>query len=382
VAFSPDGQVLATTSVDQTVRLWSLSNPTAEPHVLRGHEDEVLGVAFSPDGQVLATASKDQTVRLWSLSNPTAEPRVLRGHENWVTGVAFSPDGQVLATASVDQTVRLWSMVIDDLVRIACQLTSGNFRHEEWQRYLGDEPYRKTCQNRPLHPGFLEIIRGQVKNGDVEGAVAKLHIALQADGSSDVVLQKEARRLAAPGLIDKGQELARGGDTDGAVVAFQQALELDPNLTLDPQKEARRLATLGLVDKGLALAKQGAVREAIAAFAAVQVTDPNLEIAASSWNTLCWRGSLGGFATDVMAACERAVALEPDHGSIRDSRGVARALTGDYPGAINDFQQYLEWGPKNGASEEHIRQRQDWLRMLQANQNPFNKELLKLLRDQ
>jgi tetratricopeptide (TPR) repeat protein len=215
-------------------------------------------------------------------------------------------------------------------------LTSGNFSYQNWQEYLGDEPYRKTCQNRPLHPSFLEIIRGQVKNGDVEGAVAKLHIALRADGSSDVVLQKEARRLAAPGLVDKGRELA----------------------------------------------KQGAIKEAMAAFEAAQASDSNLEIAGDAWNSLCWFGSLGGFATDVMAACERAVALQPDHGGIRDCRGVARALTGDYPGAINDFQQYIEWGPKNGQSEEQIRQRQDWIRKLQADQNPFNEELLKLLRDQ
>jgi hypothetical protein len=60
---------------------------------------------------------------------------------------------------------------------------------------------------------------------------------------------------------------------------------------------------------------------------------------------------------------------------------VARALTDDHPGAVNDFQQYLAWGPKNGQSEEHIRQRQDRIRMLQANQNPFNKELSELLRD-
>jgi tetratricopeptide (TPR) repeat protein len=128
--------------------------------------------------------------------------------------------------------------------------------------------------------------------------------------------------------------------------------------------------------------RQGAIREAMAAFAAAQASDPNLEIAAASWNALCWDGSLGGFATDVMVACDRAVALEPDHGQIRDSRGVARVLIGDYPGAINDFQQFLEWGPKNGIPEEQIRQRQDWIRMLQANQNPFNEELLKLLWDQ
>src|SRR5437870_71223 len=93
--------------------------------------------------------------------------------------------------------------------------------------------------------------------------------------------------------------------------------------------------------------RQGAIREALAAFAAAQTSDPNLEIAAAAWHSLCWFGSLGGFATDVMVACERAVALEPDHGGIRDSRGVARALTEDFPGAINDFQRFLEWGPKN-----------------------------------
>ena len=92
---------------DKTVRLWSLSNPTAKPRVLRGHEKEVCGVAFSPDGQVLATASGDQTVRLWSLSNPTAEPRVLRGHEAGL-GCRLQSDGRA-GDSKWDQAVRLRS---------------------------------------------------------------------------------------------------------------------------------------------------------------------------------------------------------------------------------------------------------------------------------
>jgi tetratricopeptide (TPR) repeat protein len=281
--------------------------------------------------------SEDWTVRLWSLSNPTAELRVvLRGHEGPVYGVAYGPGGQVLATASRDQTVRLWSLETADLIRIACRLTGGNFSYQDWQKYHGDKSYIKTCPLRPLHPSFLEEIRKQVKKGDVKGGIAKLYRSLQVDGDADLFLDKEARRLAAPGLVDKGRELAR----------------------------------------------QGAIREAIAAFAAAQASDPNLEIPADAWNSLCWQGSLADFATDVMVACERAVALKPEDGGIRESHGVARALTGDYSGAIEDFQQYLEWAPKHGRPGEEILRRQDWIRMLSANQNPFNKELLQRLRNQ
>jgi WD40 repeat protein len=106
VAFSPDGQLVASASSDRTVRLWDAKTGAAR-RTLEGHSDSVKAVAFSPDGQLVASASYDRTVRLWD-AKTGAVRRTLEGHSNWVNAVVFSPDGQLVASASRDRTVRLW----------------------------------------------------------------------------------------------------------------------------------------------------------------------------------------------------------------------------------------------------------------------------------
>ncbi len=116
ISFHPDGQHLASSGSDGMIRIWNVLDGTCL-RVLEAHEDLILDIVWSPDGQLLASGGIDAAIKLWEIQQGT-HLHTLRGHTSAVNKLGFTPDGRVLASASIDQTVKLW-----DVETATCRVT-------------------------------------------------------------------------------------------------------------------------------------------------------------------------------------------------------------------------------------------------------------------
>ena len=370
-SFSPDGKTVASTSTDKTLKLWTLDGK--ELKTFRGHTSGVGNVSFSPDGKLIASGGSDNVVKLWNLEGK--ELATLKGHSASIKSINFSPDGKTLATSSDDGTAMLWSLDFDTLVVHTCHWLSD---------YLKTNP-TVSDRDRQLCNGVERdwIAEGGelARAGDIDGATDRFQEALKRKPALKFDPKLKAQQLAAVLPLDQGEELAINGDLDGATAKFGIALKRYPGLGFDPQIKARQSAAIALIDRGEILADKNDIEQAFLLYAKAQQLDPAVEISTEAWNNLCWFGALKGYAAKVLDACDKAVAPDPADGQIRDSRGVARAVTGNFQGAIDDFQFYVKWLDGNGSKLSEIQQqkadRQRWIKELRAGRNPFTPEELR-----
>jgi WD40 repeat protein len=331
VAFSPDGQTALSGSDDRSLILWNIETGEEIFRVF-GHTDGVTSVAFSPDGHTALSGSADHTLTLWNIETGEQTRRFF-GHTDGVTSVAFSPDGRLALSGSKDKTLILWDV------------DSG----EEIRRLIahGDQVLRVA-----FSPDGRTALSSSA-DGDV------ILWEMEVQDADQLVAWTQANRYVREPTCAEREYYRVEPFCDDAVTVPDSALDW--------------------VGRGEVYAKQGRIAEAFAAYQEAQELDPTLEISAGSWNDLCWFGTLAGHAPEVMDACERAIELALDNGRFYDTRGLARALTGDQVGAIGDFKVYVEWLEGDESREQFRQQREAWIAELEAGRDPFDAETLEAL---
>ncbi|XP_014672367.1 PREDICTED: transducin beta-like protein 3 [Priapulus caudatus] len=108
--------ILVSVSDDQTFKIWTLPSDLSavvrKLHVQcteKAHDKEINAVSVSPNDRLLATGSHDKTAKIWSTDDGKLLG-VCRGHKRGIWCVQFSPVDQVIATGSGDGTVKIWAL--------------------------------------------------------------------------------------------------------------------------------------------------------------------------------------------------------------------------------------------------------------------------------
>jgi WD40 repeat protein len=113
-ALSNDSQRLAAGSADGSLRIWLLPKPGDSPLRLRGHTEQVSGVAFSPDGRMLATTSLDNSVIFWRVSDGEMIETLRTGAEVQ-QAPAFGRDNRRLYTGDNQGNLYVWQVAPGDV---------------------------------------------------------------------------------------------------------------------------------------------------------------------------------------------------------------------------------------------------------------------------
>ncbi len=231
VVYSSDRQLLASAGQDHTVKLWNTSTHQ-QLNNLQGHTSIVTSVGFSPDNKTLVSSSMDKTIKLWDVKTNKCKLTLI-GHEASVWSAVISPDGQTIASTAEDRTIKLW----DIHTGICLQTLTG---HTEWVKSVSFSPdgeaiatssFDRTVKLWHVSTGkCLKTLQGHsdavvsvcfspdgqtIATGSYDRTVKLWHVST---GKCLKTLQAHTSRVWSVTFSPNGSQLASGGDDRTAII--------------------------------------------------------------------------------------------------------------------------------------------------------------------
>ncbi|MFY9610837.1 MAG: AAA family ATPase [Blastocatellia bacterium] len=424
ITLTLDRNHLVTIGADNSVTLWDVSNRHALKTLVQPSKDEIRSAALNVDNQTLAIGVADQ-IRLLSLSDETLKWTLPSSGNGKVGPLAFSPNGKLLASAQDEYGITIWDLAKGKAAIVLPDVVAIDLNHKNVRSLVFSKNGEILISGGKESVGFWDSRSGQPLGrrlahhpGVVESVAVSADGKLLASGGSDntvllwdldtrqplsqpirahrtsvvsVDFSPDGRWLASASSEEHGSIVRWEVDTDTWL--SRACKVVGRNFTEDEWKQffgdqkfritcpgVRATEADARALKGDRAGAQQFFREALDA---AKDHEDN--------NQVCWMGSVNRFAKLVKPACEKAVELAPDTVTKRlyqDSRGLARALTGDRAGAIEDFTTALEsikafkdLGYYDAAlTRTLLRRRQDWIDALKEGRDPFDDAMLKSLR--
>jgi WD40 repeat protein len=113
VAWSANGTVIASGSLDTTVQLWDAATGQTL-RVYRGHRAPVADLAWSPDATLVASGDDSGDIHVWRSSTGQLQA-TYHGHAHSIRSLSWSPNGQLVASGDISGQIRLWQPSTQDL---------------------------------------------------------------------------------------------------------------------------------------------------------------------------------------------------------------------------------------------------------------------------
>ncbi|KAK7485836.1 hypothetical protein BaRGS_00022936, partial [Batillaria attramentaria] len=248
--------LLATGGKDDLIKLWTFAAEIGSASVLLkcrdslpGHSDIVMSCAFSPSGNLLASGSLDKTVRLWDPIKGLALFTIDAAHSRYVTSVAFSVDGTLLATASNDRTVKVWKLTdttyildglkgyedpVDEPKASTSSASSGSMEKWTvddvtiWLAALGLEQYQASFRENAIDG--MELLA--LSSSDLEGTLGVAPLGhrnkiLRSREQGEIQIPKSA----TPAVLDAGKKESQ--EYDELLCPITREVMKDPVIAAD-----------------------------------------------------------------------------------------------------------------------------------------------------